>query len=479
MKKLIFILLLTGYQVFSQDIFQPHQVETQAVPKGGITILNEFLQSNVQVPLKSSIKGINAKVFVKGVVETDGSITGLGIVRGIDSLCNQEAIRVLGLYRAWQPATMKGQKVRQAVVYHVAFVSEARENFDTTLWSFVNYYDAKYQPTTIPKDYKFRSVIPVDDQGYLKGDISYEGLASGKWKQINTVPFKRKELWYKVKEEPGVDSVEAYQISAEDNQESNYAPFITFQKNGKVLAYRANSVSGKPQLTKEYFLSGMLRDIETFGDSSSTKVNWYANGQICNVMNLHIDRERYEANRIINAWEPNGKQIVKDGNGWWIYSSYANDMLVLESGAVKSGALDGKWIGKRKDSTLYFIEEYDHGKLIGGTRFVDGEKISYNNKIIQPKFHGGLQEFYRFLGQNIRYPSEAARRGISGKVLLSFTVCEDGSLCDYNIEKGVNKDINEEALRVVKKMSGKWDPGEIRGQKVRVKYNVPVNFQLQ
>ena len=479
MKKLLLFLLLTGYQSISQEIYQPHEVETQAIPSGGISLLNEFLQSNIQIPLKSSIKGMNAKVFVRGVVETDGSITGLSIIRGIDSLCNKEALRVLGLYKAWQPAILKDKKVRQVVVSHVAFVSEPKENFDTTLWSYVNFYDAKYQPTKIQKESKYRSVMPVDDEGYLKGDISYEELEGGKLKQINAIPFKRKELWCKVHEEPGVDSVQAYQLSAEDNHESNYAPFVTFQKNGKLLAYRQNGISGKPQLTKEYYLSGMLKNIETFEDSSSTRVTWYGNGQITNVLTININRARYEANKVIAAWEANGKQTVKDGNGWWTYSSYADDKLVLESGAINSGSQDGKWVGKFKDSTVYYIEEYEKGKLKEGTRFVNGEKISYKNKIIQPEFHGGTSAFYQFLAQNIRYPSDASRKGISGKVLLSFTVCEDGSLCDYNVEKGIAKDIDEEALRVVKKMSGKWEPGEMRGQKVRVKYNLPVNFQLQ
>lgn len=52
-------------------------------------------------------------------------------------------------------------------------------------------------------------------------------------------------------------------------------------------------------------------------------------------------------------------------------------------------------------------------------------------------------------------------------------------LCDYEVIKGVHPDIDEEALRVVKKMSGRWKPGVQQGKKVRVKYNMPINFSLQ
>ncbi len=70
----------------------------------------------------------------------------------------------------------------------------------------------------------------------LKDDIVYEELKAGKWKQISTIPFKRKEFWYQVHGEVGVDSVKAYQLSAEDNYETNYVPFLTFQTNGKLLS---------------------------------------------------------------------------------------------------------------------------------------------------------------------------------------------------------------------------------------------------
>lgn len=113
-----------------------------------------------------------------------------------------------------------------------------------------------------------------------------------------------------------------------------------------------------------------------------------------------------------------------------------------------------------------------------GYSIVNGEKIEYANPVINPAFKGGRREMYKFLAMNIKYPINAAKRGVSGKVMLSFVVCEDGSLCDYKVESGAGFGLDDEALRVVKLTNGLWQPGVLRGQKVRVKYKLPVNFQL-
>ena len=480
MKRMLLCLIFLSHQAISQTVYQPHEVESQAVPTGGAVVMNQFLLSNVQIPFKSAVQGLNKKVYIRGIVEPDGSVTGLEIVKGLDSLCNIEAMRVFGLYKSWQPATIKDQKVRQTVTYQVPFNVSAPENFDSTLWSFVNYYDKKYQPTTIAKDYKYRSVMPVNEQGYIKGDIVYEELRMGNWSKVNTVPFQRKELWHKVYGEPGIDSVKVYQLSAEDKNETNYAPVLTFQDNGKLLAYKEYNAWNRPGLRKEYYLSGMLREVESTKDSSMTNVSWYRNGQIRSVVEYPVDKPlKVLESKVFGAWEINGKQTVKDGNGWWKYSSHEDNKPLYEEGAVNAGVKIGKWVGKWSDSTTYYVESYDNGVLKDGYCFVNGEKVTYSEKAIQPQFKGGVNSLYQFLGQNIRYPAEASRRGISGRVRLSFTVCEDGSLCDYKVEKGVIQDIDEEALRVVKKMNGKWEPGELRGQKVKVRYNLPVNFMLQ
>ena len=96
----------------------------------------------------------------------------------------------------------------------------------------------------------------------------------------------------------------------------------------------------------------------------------------------------------------------------------------------------------------------------------------------QPEFQGGTAAMYAWLGKNIKYPAAAQRANISGKVFVSFTVNTDGSITDAQVLKGLGFGTDEEAIRVVKSMP-RWKPGKQSGRSVRVKYNLPISFQLE
>ena len=80
--------------------------------------------------------------------------------------------------------------------------------------------------------------------------------------------------------------------------------------------------------------------------------------------------------------------------------------------------------------------------------------------------------------KNVKYPIPAQENGISGRVVISFVVETDGSITQVQVAKPVDPLLDKEAARVVSSMP-KWVPGQQNGQKVRVKYNVPVMFKLQ
>ncbi|MBN2743207.1 MAG: energy transducer TonB [Marinilabiliaceae bacterium] len=95
-----------------------------------------------------------------------------------------------------------------------------------------------------------------------------------------------------------------------------------------------------------------------------------------------------------------------------------------------------------------------------------------------PEFPGGNEALQRYIAQSIKYPVIAQENGIQGRVFVSFVVNAKGQVVDVKIARGVDANLDKEAIRVVMAMPT-WTPGEQRGKKVKVSYTVPINFVLQ
>lgn len=95
----------------------------------------------------------------------------------------------------------------------------------------------------------------------------------------------------------------------------------------------------------------------------------------------------------------------------------------------------------------------------------------------QPTPLGGMKAFYAYVGKNMKYPAQARRMGIEGKVYITFVVGKDGALTDIVVLKGIGAGCDQEAIRV---LSGapKWKPGKQRGRPVRVRMQLPIIFKL-
>jgi protein TonB len=115
---------------------------------------------------------------------------------------------------------------------------------------------------------------------------------------------------------------------------------------------------------------------------------------------------------------------------------------------------------------------------VPGTQPVDDKKL-YNTGDVgtMPEPVGGDKAWAKFLNKNLRFPYAAQQEGISGRVILSFIVEKDGSLSNITVEQGAGHGFDEEALRVLK-LAKAWKPGMQNGQAVRVRYDIPINFQL-
>lgn len=95
-----------------------------------------------------------------------------------------------------------------------------------------------------------------------------------------------------------------------------------------------------------------------------------------------------------------------------------------------------------------------------------------------PEFPGGESALRQYIANEIKYPVEAQKEKIQGKVYVTFIVNKEGMVQEPKVVRGVHASLDEEALRVVSSLP-QWVPGRQKGQAVSVSYTVPISFVLQ
>ena len=95
-----------------------------------------------------------------------------------------------------------------------------------------------------------------------------------------------------------------------------------------------------------------------------------------------------------------------------------------------------------------------------------------------PEYPGGQAALFEFISKNVKYPEDAVKKKVEGKVFVTFVVDTDGKITDVSLLRKVFPSLDAEAIRVISAMPN-WIPGKQKGQVVRVKYTVPIMFRLK
>ncbi len=90
---------------------------------------------------------------------------------------------------------------------------------------------------------------------------------------------------------------------------------------------------------------------------------------------------------------------------------------------------------------------------------------------------GGIAGFYKYVKDKTKYPPQARRMGIEGRVFVEFVIGKDGSLSEVRAIKGIGAGCDEEAVRIIMSAPA-WNPGKQRGKPVRQRYTLPIIFKL-
>ncbi|WP_420147122.1 TonB family protein [Spirosoma sp.] len=473
----LYLFVLLSASVFAQETtYQPFEVDSAAEPNGGVVFFNTFIQATLRKPISAQAAGNGGRVALEGIVEPDGRISTVKVLQKFRPDCDAEALRVFSLFNAWKPARKGGQVVRQRVTMSIPF--PANPPFTYVNGSRITYFGADSKVTPDSTQAKYKQVAPIDENGIPAGDVVvYETKGKG-WKES----FRLRLIKQK-------NNVSKTYIVANQNYKQDWeGPFFKLNEAGTIIG-QTTYRDGKPvgaELT--YNENGAIAEKKEASDAGTAYMSWYPHGQIRQVRTVpkfNPDTPN-QPEQVAGVWDRRGNQLVKDGNGLAVYETTteskadtAKKTQFVEQGRYVDGFQQGVWTGRYADGSYFYEETYDKGICTGGKAVkAGGDTIRYNNLRTQPEFAGGMNGLGQFLAQNLRYPVEAQRAGVQGRVFVSFVVCTDGTLCDYEVIKSINKSVDEEAVRVVKAMSGRWKPGIQRGEKVRVKYNLPINFTL-
>lgn len=231
-----------------------------------------------------------------------------------------------------------------------------------------------------------------------------------------------------------------------------------------------------------YHENGRLKDKGRYheGQKVGYLTSWYETGVVHKILKYvpapsgTLVPFPQDSVQLINYWNESNVQLVKDGSGFC--ACYLDSDQVLEKGKVVNGTRDSTWQYLLLD-TVKFVEEFKMGKFLEGKAYYKGKEIKYNQVVVTAEFPGGLTAMMKYLRGNVRYPSYARRKGIQGKVFTKFIVDKDGSLTELATIKGVSKELDDEAIRVIKSMP-RWLPGTMRGIPVKSQFVLPIYFNL-
>ena len=119
-----------------------------------------------------------------------------------------------------------------------------------------------------------------------------------------------------------------------------------------------------------------------------------------------------------------------------------------------------------------------NGEQVSDTIKVEKKRKAHSMPDVQPKYPGGMMECMKFLAKNIKYPEEAVKNKVEGRVIIQMVVKKDGSIANAKVVRSIDPLLDKEALRVINLMP-KWKPGKNQGEAVRVRYTMPVMFKLK
>ncbi|MEM6522657.1 MAG: TonB family protein [Bacteroidota bacterium] len=351
----------------------------------------------------------------------------------------------------------------------------------------------------------------------------------GVWSQIQKENLVWDTLYYTSNWRISGEGNYAYYRIASFNPKEKYflGVFMDYYASGGLFeSGDYDDLGNKSGNFKRYYENGNLYSEGNF-ENNLMLGNWsfyYENGKLKEV--ITFSESDYA---VLESYGVLGKQTVKNGTGKWKHNvripGTEGAFLV---GKFENGMKKGKWVVKDQKHRILMQEVYEGGKFrIGLTNFdgrndryltsiITREKFIPSNHAIKEKFKinpwvtqlsypyfedlpkdnaqrkkvkenrkpgsipnpvGGIRKFYQSISKRLKYPSEAVKKRIEGKVTVAFSVEKDGTLTNFEIVQGLGYGCDENAISAIKE-GPRWNPAIIDGDTLVKSLLVPITFKL-
>jgi len=158
----------------------------------------------------------------------------------------------------------------------------------------------------------------------------------------------------------------------------------------------------------------------------------------------------------------------------------------LQMALAHPSSAENDTLSIRRGEWEYFYESgkissritWEHNAPVDIAYWEEDGSIPYEEPVLEmmPEFPGGEDALMHFLGTNVWYPEQDKAAGVSGRVVIQFTVEKDGSIADPQVLKSVSPTIDAECIRLVNSMPN-WIPGVQNNRPVSVEYTLPIGFK--
>jgi len=463
-------------------------VEDQPKPStGSMTSYYEELNKSLRYPDEAKENGIDGRVFVQFIVKSDGSLDEVKAVKGIGYGCDEEAVRLIKEGPSWVAGRQRGRAVNVRMILPVQFIGPNKIAGRVMTEDKISIAGAN----VIIKGTSTGTVTNANGNFTLKVDENHKEIVVahvGYLPQTKSItPGNRYTIQLKIDPENPPDPP----ASTKEFNEDLFN--IKFREKDK-LSTPLYIVNGIEVENMQSVNPNDIKSIEVLKDAYA--VTEYGEKAANGVVLITLkDGITFKPPKISNNidFDKNPPLIIVDG-----VETELSD--IQEEKFLKT--IDKIQILKDTANTNKYGEKGKNGVILIRTQsYIDNIKSLTSQLDEIPKYGEGMDAFYEFIQQKIKYPFEARKHNVQGNVRISFTITKEGNLVDIEAEEaeylvwneivvvGYSKSkeepsnlknipvLVEEVTRVLKQMD-KFIPGMKDGNPADARITLPVTFKL-